>query len=124
MAEGAADESPGAASVAIAAIERTAGAVRRANFTASTVADGRVERAKVRAEMLECDAAERDSHANPQARAALLKRYIALCDPEIQAFYTQEQLPSGVRWLGKSEIERVPGLFEGGHEPFTSLRFS
>ena len=91
------------------------------DWVGNKTTDG-IERAKVRAEMLECDAAERDSHANPQAREALLKRYIALCDPEIQAFYTQGQLPSGVRWLGKSEIERVPGLFEGGHEPFTSLR--
>lgn len=80
-----------------------------------------IERAKVRAEMLEQSAASHDSPASP-ARQALLARYIALCDPEIQAFYNEGRLPSGVRWLGKAEIEQVPGLFQNAHEEFTPLR--
>ena len=81
-----------------------------------------IERAKVRAEMLENGVAGHDSTANPATRERLLKRYIALCDPEIQAFYNEGRLPSGVRWLGKSEIERVPDLFQVAHEEFTPLR--
>ncbi len=81
-----------------------------------------IERAKVRAEMLDCDVAERDSRANPQTREALLKRYVSLCDAEIQAFYGDGALPSGVRWLGQSEIDRVPALFETSHGEFGSLR--
>ena len=81
-----------------------------------------IERAKVRAEMLENGVADHDSTANPATRERLLKRYIALCDPEIQAFYNEGRLPSGVRWLGKSEIERVPDLFQVAHEEFTPLR--
>ena len=80
-----------------------------------------IERAKVRAEMLEQSAAGHDSPASP-TRQALLARYIALCDPEIQAFYNEGRLPSGVRWLGKAEIERVPDLFQVAHEEFTPLR--
>ena len=81
-----------------------------------------IERAKVRAEMLENQVAERESRANPQARERLLKQYISLCDSEISAFYTGGQLPSGVRWLGKSEVDAVPRLFETPHTEFTPLR--
>jgi methylmalonyl-CoA mutase cobalamin-binding subunit len=90
-------------------------------WVGNKTSDG-IERAKIRAEMLECDTAERNSRANPQARKALIERYVQFCDADIQAFYTREQLPSGVRWLGQSEIDRVPQLFETPHAEFSSLR--
>ena len=90
-------------------------------WTGDKTTDG-IERAKVRAEMIEHQAAERENHANPQTRDRLVQRYVALCDPDIQAFYRDGQLPSGVRWLGKSEIERVPGLFKVAHSEFAPLR--
>lgn len=81
-----------------------------------------IERAKVRIEMLENEAAERDSHVNPEIRKKLLEKYLGFCDPDIQAFYRSDQLPSGVRWLGKAEIDKVPELFDSPHAEFTSLR--
>jgi methylmalonyl-CoA mutase cobalamin-binding subunit len=90
-------------------------------WAANKTTDG-IERAKIRMEMLECDAAERESRANPAARQALLKRYVALCDADIQAFYQDGQLPSGVRWLGQAEIDKVPRLFDAPHAEFTPLR--
>lgn len=74
-----------------------------------------IERAKIRAEMLA-------DNANPASRAELMQAYIALCDPEIQAFYTAGQLPAGVRWLAQAEIERASKLFNTPHGEFTSLR--
>lgn len=65
-----------------------------------------IERAKIRAEMIAAGAARRDSHS-PQ-RSALLDRYIALCDADIQSFYRQGRLPDGVRWLGQNEVDRLP----------------
>lgn len=81
-----------------------------------------IERAKIRAEMIEHQTAERENHGNPAARDRLLAQYTALCDPEIQAFYTAYQLPAGVRRLDKTEIERVPDLFGTPHPEFDSLR--
>jgi methylmalonyl-CoA mutase cobalamin-binding subunit len=80
-----------------------------------------IERAKVRAEMVEEGAAERDS-GNAKTRERLLKKYIDLCDDEIKAFYLEGRLPAGVRWLGEDEIRRVPELFERPHGEFTPLR--
>ena len=88
---------------------------------ANKTSDG-IERAKVREEMLSFDVAARQSRGNPQTRQKLLERYIALCDSEIQAFYNEDRLPAGVRWLDQSEIDRVSELFPKDHEPFTPLR--
>lgn len=90
-------------------------------WTANKTSSG-IERAKLRAEMLENQGAERDSEGNPHTRERLLARYIELCDPEIQAFYKDGRLPAGVRWLDQAEIERVPALFESPHAAFDSLR--
>lgn len=79
-----------------------------------------IERAKVRAEMIAEGVGRRDSEATP-TRQALLERYIDLCDSEIQAFYREGRLPSGVRWLEKSEIENMPD-FSRPHADFGSLR--
>ncbi len=81
-----------------------------------------IERAKVRMEMLENEVAERESHTNPDTRKKLLEKYISFCDPEIQAFYQSNQLPNGVRWLERSEIDKVPELFNNPHAEFTPLR--
>jgi methylmalonyl-CoA mutase cobalamin-binding subunit len=81
-----------------------------------------IQRAKVRMEMLENEVAERESSANPDTRKKLLEKYISFCDPEIQAFYRSNQLPNGVRWLQKSEIDKVPQLFDNPHVEFTPLR--
>jgi len=81
-----------------------------------------IERAKVRAEMLENEAAERGGYANAAVREQLLAKYVALCDGEIKAFYQAEQLPAGVRWLGKAEIDSVPNLLDIPHTEFTPLR--
>ncbi len=81
-----------------------------------------IERAKIRTEMLELDVAERESRVNPQARQRLLEKYVSLCDSDIQAFYKEGQLPSGVRWLEKSEIDKVSKLFDAPHSEFTPMR--
>ncbi|HWQ45939.1 MAG TPA: hypothetical protein VN376_03680 [Longilinea sp.] len=91
------------------------------NWVGKKTTDG-IERAKVRMEMLECEVAERESRVNPDTRKRLLEKYIGFCDAEIKAFYQSEQLPNGVRWLGKSEIDKVPGLFDSAHGEFTPLR--
>lgn len=74
-----------------------------------------IERAKIRGEMLECE-------PGSAAEKALKERYVALCDPEIQAFYRSGELPAGVRWLDSSEIDRVARLFDTPHPEFTPLR--
>ncbi|MHC1783668.1 MAG: cobalamin-binding protein [Anaerolineaceae bacterium] len=81
-----------------------------------------IERAKIRAEMIAGQEEAQTGHANGKTQQDLLKKYISLCDPEIQAFYLSRSLPAGVRWLEKSETERVPELFENAHGEFTSLR--
>lgn len=81
-----------------------------------------IQRARIRAEMLENQAAERPAGAGSAARRRLLADYIRYCDADIQAFYQAEKLPSGVRWLGQSEIEAVPHLFQSPHADFASLR--
>lgn len=72
-----------------------------------------IQRAKIRAEMLAASSTDRQK---------LLADYIRFCDADIQAFYQDQKLPSGVRWLDPSEIERVPQLFQAGHADFPSLR--
>jgi len=81
-----------------------------------------IERAKVRDEMLACAEEANRGHVNPDARDALLQKYISLCDEEIQAFYLSGRLPAGVRWLEKKETERVPELFCRPHGEFKPLR--
>ena len=81
-----------------------------------------IERAKVRAEMIAEDVASQKSTGKASTRERLLARYIELCGPEIQAFYREGRLPSGVRWLGQEEIDRLPALLEGGGFEFQSLR--
>jgi len=76
-----------------------------------------IERARVRADMI---AASDGGHENEYQ--ALRQRYIGLCDAEIQAFYREGKLPSGVRWLGKQEIDRLPELLQGARYQFESLR--
>ncbi|NTU75980.1 MAG: hypothetical protein HGA86_07655 [Anaerolineaceae bacterium] len=72
-------------------------------------------------EMLAQGAATRDSADTP-ARRKLLEKYIASCDAEMQAFYQKDALPSGVRWLGQKEVERLPELLEGGRPQWKTLR--
>jgi methylmalonyl-CoA mutase cobalamin-binding subunit len=91
------------------------------DWTQNKTSDG-IERAKIRTAMIENEVAEREGYANPQLRQRLLEEYIRFCDAEIQSFYQSEKLPSGVRWLGKSEIDAVPGLFQTPHAEFKSLR--
>lgn len=81
-----------------------------------------IERARVRMDILACEEEEKSGRVNPATRDALVLKYISLCDPEIQAFYLSGQLPAGVRWLEKSETERVPELFTNRHGEFASLR--
>lgn len=80
-----------------------------------------VERAKLRAEII----AENQSHSSPgTGQEKLLKKYIQLCDPDIQAFYLKQQLPSGVRWLSEDEISNLPDLYQQKINPLESLRHS
>jgi methylmalonyl-CoA mutase cobalamin-binding subunit len=81
-----------------------------------------IERARIREEMIENQVSGNPYSGDSEIRKQLLDRYVQLCDPEIQAFYTQSQLPSGVRWLGKDEIERLPALLEGKSFNSSSLR--
>ncbi len=98
-------------------LERISGQVLE--WAKDKTSDG-IQRAKIRAGMLENQAAERGSGS--AARQRLLADYIRFCDADIQAFYQSEKLPSGVRWLGQSEIDSVPNLFQAGHADFPSLR--
>jgi methylmalonyl-CoA mutase cobalamin-binding subunit len=81
-----------------------------------------IERAKIRQEMIAEGVATRESTANEPKRKQLLDRYVALCDADIQAFYLKGVLPSGVRWLGNDEIQRVPQLLDGIDCQSESLR--
>jgi hypothetical protein len=81
-----------------------------------------IERARVRTEILSHQDEGENNLAGGQVPADLVRKYISLCDPDIQAFYTSRQLPAGVRWLEDSETERVPELFSKPHGDFRSLR--
>lgn len=82
-----------------------------------------VERAKIRAEMIAENASGPDA-ANTAGREKLLKRYLELCDPEVQAFYEKQQLPSGVRWLSREERENLPSLYQQKIDLANNLRHS
>lgn len=73
-----------------------------------------IERARLRAELL--------TETNPNSRAALLERYLSFCDAEIQSFYRQGKLPSGVRRLEAEEIARAPQHLNPPMPAFESLR--
>ncbi len=81
-----------------------------------------IERAKVRADIIACQEEEESGHLISRTKQGLIKKYVSLCDADIQAFYTSRQLPAGVRWLEESETERVPDLFSKPHGDFRSLR--
>jgi methylmalonyl-CoA mutase cobalamin-binding subunit len=81
-----------------------------------------IERAKIRAEMIAENVSNPD--AGGETRERLLKAYLELCDPEVQAFYTQQQLPSGVRWLSKEERENLPNLYHSKLDLSNNLRHS
>jgi methylmalonyl-CoA mutase cobalamin-binding subunit len=76
-----------------------------------------VERAKLRQEML----AQEAGSAN---FLALRSRYAALCDADIQSFYKDATLPSGVRWLDKNEMDLAVQRFQPGLGNFAPLRHS
>jgi methylmalonyl-CoA mutase cobalamin-binding subunit len=79
-----------------------------------------IERAKVREEML---AKEAGLHASSgPARQALLERYLHFCDADIRSFYQNASLPSGVRWLDRQEIQRLPELLQAHANSFGQLR--
>lgn len=80
-----------------------------------------IQRAEIRKEMLAAGAGRRDSENTP-ARQHLLEKYLGFCDEEIQAAYRAGRLPSGVRWLGQTEVERLPELLAGGRYEYQSLR--
>lgn len=81
-----------------------------------------IERAKVRSEILACEAEEAGGHVNQKSKEDLHAAYVAACDPEIQKFYQLKELPAGVRWLEQSEIDRIANLFDTPHAEFTPLR--
>ncbi|MCE5208602.1 MAG: cobalamin-binding protein [Chloroflexi bacterium] len=81
-----------------------------------------VERAKLRAEMIAEKVSSPDSIDNGSIREKLQKKYIQLCDPEIQAFYHDQQLPAGVRWLSKEERENLPDLYHQKIDVTNTLR--
>lgn len=81
-----------------------------------------IERAKIRSEILEFENELDEGLINTATRDELLTRYVSFCDPEIQAFYQSSQLPAGVRWLEKAEIDRVSNLFDTPHTEFDGLR--
>jgi methylmalonyl-CoA mutase cobalamin-binding subunit len=81
-----------------------------------------IERAKVRAEMIAEGVSLHETESSSPARKRLLDAYINLCDAEIQAFYREGKLPSGVRWLDRSETDRLPDLIAGARYQFNSLR--
>lgn len=72
-----------------------------------------------RAQLREAMLAEKEGSL---AYDRLHQEYIALCDPEIQSFYTDKKLPAGVRWLGQPEIDRLPELLAGLHDDYQPLR--
>ncbi len=74
-----------------------------------------IERAKIRADIIASDAAG-------STRQNLMERYIELCDPEIQAFYLNKQLPAGVRWLSQEERENLPNLYQQKIDLANTLR--
>ncbi len=79
-----------------------------------------IERARVREEMLAEGAAHRGSASS--ARQRLVARYLEFCDSEIRAFYEQECLPEGVRWLPETETRGLPRLLAGLPAAPVSLR--
>ena len=81
-----------------------------------------VERAKLRAEMIAEKVSSPDSIDNGSIREKLQKKYVQLCDPEIQAFYHDQQLPAGVRWLSKEERENLPDLYHQKIDVTNTLR--
>lgn len=80
-----------------------------------------IERALIRQEML-AENASGQKAANQTARKRLLERYLAQCDDEIRAFYTSGALPSGVRWLESSEVEKLPALLDAARSNCEPLR--
>jgi methylmalonyl-CoA mutase cobalamin-binding subunit len=75
-----------------------------------------IERARVREEMLALDA------SSGSGRQALLDRYLRFCDADIQSFYLNGSLPSGVRRLDPQEIQRLPELLQAHSNSFGQLR--
>ncbi len=80
-----------------------------------------IQRAEIRKEMLAAGVARRDAPNSP-TRRHLLEKYLGFCDEEIQAAYRAGKLPSGVRWLGQTEVERLPELLAGARYEYQSLR--
>ncbi len=83
-----------------------------------------IERAKIRSEMIAENVSDPETVSNTEKRDNLIKKYIALCDPDIQAFYNDKQLPSGVRWLSKEERENLPVLYQSRIDLSNTLRHS
>ncbi len=73
-----------------------------------------IQRARLRAGLI--------AESSPVTRKKLLEQYVALCDEGIQAFYRQGTLPSGVRRLDPSEVDRLPQMLPGREAPFEPLR--
>jgi len=84
-------------------------------WTAGKTSPG-VERGKIREELITAG----DS-ANA-TRKDLLNRYIALCDPKIQAAYCEGVLPEGVRVLSQAEIDGLPVIQPGDARKFGAIR--